>query len=265
MTLTSARKWTLDTEIEATKVAIKAAPGDSALRAAYFQLLCVKGDWKRAGDQLQLVESLDFASAMFAQAYSRALQCEHARHEVLNGSASPTIFGEPSEWIAAMVEALRHGRTGNWDAASKVQSNAFEAAPASAGTINGVAVEWMIDADSRLGPILEAFIEGQYRWVPFSRISRLSIMPPEHLVDTIWVRAQFFWTNGGMVKGLIPARYSNVENSSDERAMRATVTEWTERTAGFFTGIGQRLIATDREDYGILDIREIVFREKDGE
>lgn len=259
MTESTSTRWSLAAELEQTKAAIKAAPGDSSLRVSFFQLLCVSGDWKRAAAQLELIESLDPASAMFAQAYFRAVKCEAARREVFAGSIAPVIFGEPDEWIAGMLESLRQGCQGDWDAASKAQSAAFEAAPTSSATINGKDAEWLADMDSRLGPILEAFIEGQYRWIPFNRLKRLVIDEPRHVVDTVWIGAHFTWTNGGTLRGLIPVRYPGVESCGNEDAMWARVTEWQERVPGFFTGVGQRTIATDGGEFGILDIREIVM------
>ena len=43
--------------------------------------------------------------------------------------------------------------------------------------------EMLGDADARLGPVLEAFVAGQYYWVPLQRVSRLSLQPPGDALD----------------------------------------------------------------------------------
>lgn len=264
MTTPTASKWMLGEELEKTKLAIKANPSDSSLRVTYFQLLCVTADWAKAGDQLELVESLAPASALFAQAYYRAIQCELERKEVFDGAQSPVVFGEPEQWLAGMIDALRLGRSRNWDAASTAQSAAFEAAPVSLGIMNGVPFDWIADGDSRLGPILEAFIEGKYRWVPFNRIAKIEIAAPRHVVDTIWATANITWTNHGVVKALIPVRYPGIERCSGESFLRGTATEWDEKTRGYYLGTGQRILTSSAEEFGILDVREIVFGAKNG-
>ncbi len=78
---------------------------------------------------------------------------------------------------------------------------------ASAGDIDGQPFEWIADADSRLGPVLEAVINGRYYWVPFSRLSRIQIEPPEDLRDMVWMPAHLQFENGGESVALIPTRY----------------------------------------------------------
>ena len=39
------------------------------------------------------------------------------------------------------------------------------------GSLNGQPFEWVADADSRLGPVMEAIINGRYYWVPFARLA----------------------------------------------------------------------------------------------
>ena len=70
-------------------------------------------------------------------------------------------------------------------------------APTASGTIDGKPFEWIADADPRLGPIMEAMVDGKYYWVPFTRLSRLDIEAPADLRDQVWMPAHFTWSNGG--------------------------------------------------------------------
>ena len=47
-------------------------------------------------------------------------------------------------------------------------------APTAAGTVNGRRFEWIADADSRLGPMLEVIINGRYGWLPMASIAPAS-------------------------------------------------------------------------------------------
>ena len=74
--------------------------------------------------------------------------------------------------------------------------------------------EWLADADSRLGPILEAVIDGRYFWVPLENIHQIVLEKPKDLRDVVWVPAEFMWRNGGTAVGLIPSRYPGSESST---------------------------------------------------
>src|SRR6516165_2453997 len=141
---------------------VRARPADPRLRIFLFQLLCVTGQWDRALTQLGVASNLDPEALAMAQTYGDAVRCEGVRDEVFAGRKSPLIFGEPER--AAELHAL-----------------AFDAAPASRGNVDGRPFEWISDADSRIGPVLEAVINGRYYWVPFSRLIKIEFEPPEDL------------------------------------------------------------------------------------
>jgi type VI secretion system protein ImpE len=54
----------------------------------------------------------------------------------------------------------------------------------------------------------------------------------------------------------VPAVYAGTEASGDGELMLARRTDWIEQ-GGIETGIGQRLIATDGPEEGILSVRDI--------
>ena len=56
---------------------------------------------------------------------------------------------------------------------------------------------WIADADPRLGPVLEVFVNGNYMWVPFARVHAMQFDPPADLRDQVWMPARFTWSNGG--------------------------------------------------------------------
>ena len=79
------------------------------------------------------------------------------------------------------------------------------------------------------------------------------------LRDLVWLPAQFTWVNGGEAFGLIPTRYPGSETAQDTAIQLARKTEWIELAEGIYQGMGQRMLATDQDEYPLLDIRSITM------
>lgn len=238
---------------------VRAAPGNAALRIFLFQLLAVLGQWERALTQLNVAAELDAAALAMAQMYRETLRCELLRAEVFAGRRSPVIFGQPDDWLALLIESLLTAGQGNETGAEALREKAFDAAPATAGLIDGQAFSWIADADMRLGPVCEAVINGRYYWLPFAHLARIVIEAPQDLRDAVWMPAHFGFTNGGEAVGVIPTRYPGSENEADPLIRLARKTAWVEQPAGIFRGLGQRLFTTDVGDFALMDTREIVL------
>jgi len=238
---------------------IRARPEDPKLRIFLFQLHCLLGNWSKALLQLQVIAGIDPEMMLLAQIFQPVIHCEALRGGVFEGKLTPLIFGEPLEWVGLLVKALEHHVRGEFEAAAQLRERAFEAAPATAGTLDGKPFAWIADADSRLGPMLELILEGKYYWVPFCRIRRIALPAPADLRDLVWVPAQLVWTNGGEASGHIPARYARTEAAKDGTLRLARKTEWQELPHQTFVGLGQRLLTTDEGEYPLLQCRLIDF------
>jgi type VI secretion system protein ImpE len=248
----------LDQALNTIQNIVREEPANTRARIFLFQLLGIVGEWRRAGTQLRVLSEMDSDSMVLARIFEPVLQCEPFRADVFTGKQRPTIFGEPPEWIGLLVEALEHFGNGDVKAGAESRHKAFELAPMSAGAINGDPFEWIADADERLGPVLEVILQGRYYWIPFCRIRRVFIEPATDLRHLVWAPAQFVWENGGQASGHIPTRYSGTEQSVDGNLRLARKTEWLEQN-GIYLGLGQRIFATDRNEYSLLEIRKIEF------
>jgi type VI secretion system protein ImpE len=255
------RSGNIEQAMTTLRDAIRANPADWKLRVFLFQLLCVDGAWEKALTQLNLVGDMGPDCMLLAQIFRPVLQCEALRAEVFAGKRSPLIFGEPQEWIGLLVHANSLFAAGNLQQARQTMDQALEAAPAVAGKINDHDFEWIADADSRLGPVLEAVVDGKYYWIPFNRIARVSISRPSDLRDLVWISANFTWANGGESPGMIPTRYMGSEKSADAALRLSRKTEWRDAGEGFFLGEGQRLFATDAGEYPLLETQSIVLNQ----
>lgn len=232
---------------------------DVRLRVFLFQLLCVLGQWQRALAQLQVCGELDAATLPMVNTYREALQCEVVREAVFAGGTTPIVFGKPQPWVALLVQALAADAGGNPAAASELRACAFDEAPTSAGRLDGQSFDWIADADSRLGPVLETVLNGRYCWVPFAALARVRIEPPVDLRDLVWAPAQLQFVNGGESVALLPARYAGSGAAADGALQLSRGTEWLELGPDQFRGLGQRLLATSAADHGLLAVREVVL------
>ena len=246
----------LDEALKALQQVVRDDPANAKPRVFLFQLLSILGDWKRANTQLQVLSEMDSDSMMLARIFEPVLLCEAIRTDVFAGKRTPIIFGEPPEWIGSLAEAMSLFGKGEFRAGAQLRDRAFEAAPMSTGKVNGESFEWIADADERLGPILEVILEGKYYWVPFCRVRKVFIQPVADLRDLVWAPAQFVWENGGEASGHIPSRYPGTETSQEGALKLARKTKWIDQS-GVHTGLGQRVLATDANEYPLLEIRTI--------
>ena len=144
------------------------------LRVFLFQLLCVLGQWERALNQLNVASELDAArAARWRRCTARRCAARRSATRSSPASKSPMVFGEPEQWLALLIESLlrRRPRRGRRSPRSCGCARSRRRRPRAA-TIDGQPFEWIADADSRLGPVLEAIINGRYYWVPFARLTR---------------------------------------------------------------------------------------------
>jgi type VI secretion system protein ImpE len=177
----------------------------------------------------------------------------------MSGERTPSVVGEPEQWLALLLQALRLDAQGQHAQAAPLREQAFEQAPAVSGEINGEPFEWIADADPRFGPCLEMVVNGGYAWVPFARLKQLVFEAPTDLRDKIWAPVQVTWANGGQSVGFVPCRYPGSEHSADPNVVLARRTDWLELDGGPCVGDGQRMLATDAGEYPLLDIRTLVF------
>ncbi len=253
---------TLARQLQELQSKVKADPGSAKLRTHLFQLLCVMGDWQRALGQLQVCGQLDAKALAMAQMYREAIRCEMFRAEVFAGKRRPQILGGPPRWVGFLIEALQHDRLGEVSAATELRRRALDDAIPSGCSVDGVTCEWFADGDTRLGPVCEVFVNGQYYWLPFESCAGIQVEAPADLRDLVWSPAELLLPNEGRVPALIPTRYPETtvltaENADSLKESRAT--EWVERAPEVWVGLGQRVWMSDVGEHPILDTRNISF------
>jgi len=238
---------------------VRRTPRDAGLRIYLFQLLCILGEWDRALGQLSLVGELDPSAAPMVQTYEVTIRCELSRAEVFSGQRTPAVLGGPVKWLQLLIEALRLSAEGQANKAAFLRSAAFDLAPAIPALLDNNEAKWVADADPRLGPVLEAIVEGRYVWIPFNRIRTLRIEPPADLRDQVWLPVHFTWENEGTADGFIPTRYPSTTSQSDPSLLLGRRTEWIGE-GDDAVPVGQRMLVTDQTEVALMDLRRLDLR-----
>ncbi|MBS0197676.1 MAG: virulence protein SciE type [Planctomycetes bacterium] len=248
--------------VTALENAIRKDPADPKLRVFFFQVQCVLGNWERALTQLGVVCEMDPKALLMGQACRAAINCEVIRERVYAGETTPLVLGEPEAWVGWMIQALAMDAQGKADAAAELRTKALDAAPTTTGTIEtgadpekltSTAFEWIADTDLRIGPMLEAIVDGKLYWIPFSRITLIRIEKPTDLRDMVWAPANFVWASGGQGVGFIPVRYPGTQAQGvDDKLRLARASDLDSDPP-----LGQRVFGTDAGEFDLLAIRNI--------
>jgi len=245
--------------MDALKQDVRKAPRDPRLRTFLFQMFCVTAEWDRALTQLSVVAELDPLALPMSQTYQTAIRCEVLREKVFRGERSPTVLGDPGDWLPLLIEATRLLANGQQEAAAQLRDSAFDAAPEAPGSLNDEPCGWVADADPRLGPVLEVFVNGNYMWVPFVRVRRLRLEPPADLRDQVWMPAHFTWDNDGEVDGFIPTRYPGSATAADPALALSHKTDWHDAGPDWSLPLGQRMLVTDAAELALMDVRDLAL------
>lgn len=245
----------LDESLSELQGQIRKAPSDPKLRIFLTQLLMINGAWSRAHNQLKVLSEMSAEAHLLAAIFRPLIELEAFRSEVFAGQRTPLIFGEPSPFIGNLVKALSSEAS---DAAN-LRTSALEEAPARKGRINGQEFEWIMDADERLGPVFEVAVERKYYWMGIQHLRSITTEAPADLRDIIWLPAEFELVNGGKLNGFLYVRYPGTEEADEIELRLSKVTEWKSLSDGATVGLGQRLLATDKDDFSILDLRHLEF------
>lgn len=249
----------LTAALAATKASIRRNPTESDLRFMLFQVQSLQGDWEAASNQLVAYSEITGRQSPLPIVFNDLIRAEVRRKHVFLGEEAPTIFGEPPPWISLFVQGLSHAAKGEWVAAMALRTQALEEAPAVAGTINGQPFSWLMDGDSRMGLVFEAIINGQYYWVPQSRIRSLRMEAPVQARDAVWNAAALTLSNGAEISAFIPVRYPGASTWGDDLLKLSRRTDWQEPEPGYYVGQGQRVLMTDSSEVALLDVRDLEF------
>ncbi|KFG93443.1 ImpE/SciE family protein [Burkholderia paludis] len=245
-------------QIERVSARLRAQPTTAAHRWALFQLMCVTGEWTRAIQQLQTWARLEPDQAATAQVYRDLIRAERWRRQVVEGHERPGFVLEPPAWVDGLLDALRFAANGQTEQADDARETVFDVAPSRPIRIPEGKATWIVDSDSRFGPVCEVITAGHYRWVPFADLAAWRVSPPTKPIDLVWAPCTLTLVDGAIVHGFMPARYPNSEAGDDAMRLGHT-TVWRENGRTGITALGQKTWATDQGDFGLFELANAEF------
>ncbi|MTD38225.1 ImpE family T6SS protein Cts1E [Erwinia sp. CPCC 100877] len=249
----------LDEILGQVRTQVKSHPQDLKAREVLFKLYCVNGAWDKALLQLQTLSLMDEGMQKVIELYKNLVFSEMQRKQVLSGEReAATLQGEMPEWMLKLHQANAELSQGNIEQAEITRTEAFDAAPESAGRSDTLGTfSWIADSDGRLGPVCEFICAGGYRWLPWSSVEQLTVSKPEDLLDLLWLPATIK-SEGETYHGYIPARYP-VDKASSQDIKLGLTTEWQTLSEQLFTGHGRKVLITDLSEHSIMEVGDIVF------
>jgi type VI secretion system protein ImpE len=97
--------------------------------------------------------------------------------------------------------------------------------------------------------------DGEYCWMPLSLSTQIRIQPPAKLRDLVWSQAGIMMPGGQEARAIIPTRYPGTESSKNDELRLCKRTEWLERPAGFWFGLGQRTYLAGNTEFPLSQVR----------
>lgn len=252
------RQGDLDGARAALVEVVRSAPSDVKTRMFLFQLLAIAGEWDKAKKQLITLAQMSPEAQMLAVAYGQAIDAEAVRAKVFAGDAAAELLVD-SEWARTVPQAIQAFATGRDADGEAARDAAFDVAPDMAGEVDGVAFDWIADADARFGPTFEAIIGGKYGLVPFDTVDTITSEGPKDLRDIVWYPVEILFKSGSSIAAMLPARYPGSEASADTAERLARATGWTDHGWGQ-AGSGQHIWSlSGGEDRDLLSVRSLKF------
>jgi type VI secretion system protein ImpE len=253
----------LDEAVSALTASVRANPHDSQARVSLFEVLCVAGEYDRAGKQLEVFSQggtnpeIDLA----VQVYRDLLAGERHRAKVFRGEAAPRFLFPPPDYVTRYLQIVHAlART---PAEGAAQLGAVEEeTPAFAGRLGETAFAQFRDADDRLAAVLELFHGSDYVWLPIAQLSRVDITAPRRLRELVWVHASVETYEGSGGDVFLPVRYPGSTSHADPqvRLGQRTVLDVVEDQV--VVGQGRRLFLVDDREVSLLELGTIEFEAK---
>lgn len=237
---------------------IRREPAAVTRRVALAQLYMAVRDWQKAADQLERAAQLAPACIPLATAYREAIRCEMFRDQVFAGARVPSVSDAAPRWLNSLASALHQQALGELEQAAQIRAHAFAEAETCRFHVDEQPATWLADADSRLGPVCELFMHGQYHWIPFTSIATLAMEAPVDLRDLFWAPCSVQLLDGQAFHALLPCRYPADQSEEEDDLLLGRRTQWRDLGADTWIGGGQKILIGDDREFPILTVRSIV-------
>lgn len=234
---------------------LKDDPLNTDQRAAYIELLCIKGDLEKADNQLDMMvrQNPDFlVGAVNLRQLIRAMQ---SRIDFYNGGDSASIFFEADSQLETLLNLRLALKANDFAEAEKLAGQLEALREPTAIQINGETQTDVRDLDDSLGGYIELFgTDGKYYLAKFSDIEFLELKQPESMIEMVLRRIEVSIKNGPSGEAFLPIVYTE---STTEAERLGRESDWNELAPQLFTGLGQKMWLVGDQAISIADVRSI--------
>jgi type VI secretion system protein ImpE len=226
------------------------APTERLLRA---ELLALAGGFRGAAGELRGLRSDDPA---WPPARRRFLHLLRAAHRRARG-AKPVFLAEAPRHAKRLRRAARQVAAGDFDAAVRSADAAARTAPHIRGHVDGREFDGLRDADDRFVSVCEFCRKGEYVWLPWEQIARITLTPGKHPLDRAFRPARVRLNTGEELDGHLPLIYPG---DPGDDALRLGLDSDLAGEQGFTLGLGGKVLLLGEEELLLGDVRQIDVR-----
>lgn len=233
------------------EVAAANRPADAAALLFLFELQLLANHFRRAWATLNAIPSADPAWPKARRWYRQLARCAHARSR-----------GRRPSFVA---EVPRHARQ-RWKAVRAIQQDqpataleridrADHRTPHLLGHVDGREFDGLRDADDRFASVLEAFVGGEYVWLPFEQLRRVTIPTAMRILDSAYRPARIRLSDGEEFNAVLPLIYP--QSDLDDAFLLGTETDHVNPDGGPVRCVGAKLLLIGEEELPLGDVRQL--------
>ncbi|MGR4988191.1 type VI secretion system accessory protein TagJ [Vibrio rotiferianus] len=245
----------LDSTLNVITDSIKDAPKDADLRSIFIELLCVKGDYERADEQLMQSIKLFPEYLAGASQLRHLVKAAQARADFASGAASAQILGTSEQMTKSQVDLNLAFTKSSYEQALALSREIELGRTIKRFVVNGTEKSDVRDIDDRLGGYIELFSsKGNYFLVPISNVVYLELKPAKTILENIWRPIEFEIEGLGEGEAHMPLTYIDSETNSQKLARE---TDWKPFGEEVFVGQGQKCFLAGDDLLPICDLRTL--------
>jgi type VI secretion system protein ImpE len=243
---------------------VREHPTDTARRLFLAELLSFNGELERADNQLAALGQNDPQAMAMILLFRHLVRAEQARQDLWTQGRMPEFSGPPDPAVRLLLEASIRVREGAMEEAVRLLEQAEAQRHKPKGTCNDQPFSDFRDLDDRTAGVLEALtMNGQYYWVPLSRIEMIEFREPARPRDLLWRRTHLILRDGADIEVFCPVLYPGSAAEADEMLRLGRATDWRGGEGTPVRGIGQRTFLVGEEATPILEIQTVTFSSSD--
>lgn len=232
------------------EAAVAAQPSDAAW-LFLFELYLAANRFADAWATLARIASADPAWPRARRWYRRLVRAAHRRHQ-----GRRPVFA---------LDVPRHARC-RWRAVAALRANqpaaavawvdrADRASPNLLGHVDGREFDGLRDADDRFASVLEAFVGGEYVWLPFEQLSRVTLAPATRLLDRLYRPARVRFSDHEACAAVLPLVYPR--SDAADAFLLGAETDHVNPDGGPVRCVGGKLMLTGEEELSLGDVRQL--------